>query len=211
MKGKGKGKMLKEDMAAWCVQSTQKRNGSKSNARKRKQMKRKKAIIGTLMVAFFIGSCGIVGKNDLESEGIVLAKETETVCEATEPEYRAIGGRYYLNGTVITSDGHEWRYDTTEISGKKPYDNMPVIVVFEKANVIEDDIIKGIVYDDSEETYVTIGGTVLHKHVIICDDEYWRKYKNNVYADGTRVVVKYDGNGTEDPYDDIVKSVEREK
>ena len=57
----------------------------------------------------------------------------------------------------------------------------------------------------------TIGGKVLHKHVILCDDEYWREYADNVYADGTRVVVEYDGKGTEDPNDDIVFDVKEGK
>ena len=60
----------------------------------------------------------------------------------------------------------------------------------------------------SENTeYKTIGGTVFHKHVIVCDDDYRRKYYDNKYDGGTKVVVEYDDNGTENPNDDIVHNV----
>ena len=57
----------------------------------------------------------------------------------------------------------------------------------------------------------TIGGTVFHKHIILCDDNYRRPYADNVYADNTRVVVEYDSKGTEDPGDDIVFDVREGK
>ena len=138
--------MFKEELVLVCQQKAQERKANEyieKNKKKRKQMKRKKVVIGTLIATFFLVGCKIVGDNDLESMGIVVAQETES----------------------------ETSYENTE----------------------------------------TIGGTVFHKHVIVCDDDYWRKYENNVYEGGTRVVVEYNGNGTEDPGDDIVKSVERER
>ena len=81
--------------------------------RKRKQMKRKKAVVGTFLAAFFIASCGIVGKNDLESEGIVLAKETETEIIETElVTTHTLNGKILYKNLIETEEGYRWVYDT---------------------------------------------------------------------------------------------------
>ena len=84
------------------------------NERKRKQMKRKKAVVGTFLAAFFIASCGIVGKNDLESEGIVLAKETETEIIETEilETTHTLNGKIMYKNLIETEEGYRWIYDT---------------------------------------------------------------------------------------------------
>ena len=79
--------------------------------RKRKQMKRKKAVVGTILTAFFIASCGIVGKNDLESEGIVLAKETEIIETDLETTH-TLNGKIIYKNLIETEEGYRWVYDT---------------------------------------------------------------------------------------------------
>ena len=59
----------------------------------------------------------------------------------------------------------------------------------------------------SYETTETIDGVVFYKDVILCEDNYRRRYEEKQYAEGTEVVVEYYGNGTEDPSDDIVSDV----
>lgn len=81
------------------------------NAKKRRIEKRKKAVVGTILAAFFIASCGIVGKNDLESEGIVIAKEIET--DETEIEVtHTLNGKILYKNLIETEEGYRWVYDT---------------------------------------------------------------------------------------------------
>lgn len=85
--------------------------------RKRKIEKRKKAVVGTFLAAFFIASCGIVGKNDLESEGIVVAKEIETEIIETESETEldithTLNGKILYKNLIETEEGYRWVYDT---------------------------------------------------------------------------------------------------
>lgn len=81
------------------------------NAKKRRIEKRKKAVVGTFLAAFFIASCGIVGKNDLESEGIVVAKEIET--DETEIEVtHTLNGKILYKNLIETEEGYRWVYDT---------------------------------------------------------------------------------------------------
>ena len=134
--------MFKEELVAVCQQKAQERKANEyiaENKRKRKQMKCKKAVYGIVVAAFFIAALAIVGKNDLESEGIVLAKESEISCENSE--------------------------------------------------------------------HSIIDGVVFYKDVIICDDNYRRRYKEKQYEEGTEITVEYDDNGTENPNDDIVFDV----
>lgn len=75
-----------------------------------------------------------------------------------EPEsqrYTAYG-RYYINGTVTTDDGNVWEYSTDSISDKTPTDAMPVWVGFDDngtPDIVEDDIILGLVYDRNTAIY----------------------------------------------------------
>ena len=114
--------MFKEELVLVCQQKAQERKANEyieKNKKKRKQMKRKKVVIGTLIATFFLVGCKIVGDNDLESMGIVVAQETES--------------------------------ETTE----------------------------------------TIDGVVFYKDVILCEDNYRRRYEEKQYAEGTEVVVEY--------------------
>lgn len=106
--------MIKTELVALCQQKEVERKAKEyvaKNERKRKQMKRKKAVVGTFLAAFFIASCGIVGKNDLESEGIVIAKEIET--DETEIEVtHTLNGKVMYKNLIETEEGYRWVYDT---------------------------------------------------------------------------------------------------
>lgn len=109
-----------------------------------------KAIVMILMMFMLVGC----NKSDV-SEIAPTETSIEESTEATEmeTEIRIAHGRYYTNGTVITDDGHEWGYSTTEIYNRKPYDGMPIVVVFIKGTEIEKDIIKGVIYDMETAMY----------------------------------------------------------
>lgn len=65
-------------------------------------------------------------------------------------------GRYYTNGTLITNDGNEWAYTTDTISNQTPYDTMPVWAALDDngtADIVEDDVILGLVYDRETAIY----------------------------------------------------------
>ena len=65
-------------------------------------------------------------------------------------------GRYYLDGQVITEDGNIWSYTQDIISKEPAYNNEPVYAVFSDngtPDVIEDDIIKGLVLDRETAVY----------------------------------------------------------
>lgn len=54
-------------------------------------------------------------------------------------------GIYYTDGTVITSDGHVWLYQTDAIDGEPSRDGQKVLVFFDTNGTlyeIEDDIIR---------------------------------------------------------------------
>ena len=107
------------ETVALCHQQMQERKATEyvaKNEKKRKQAKHKKVVIGVLMAAFFIAALKIVGDNDLESEGIVLAKETETI-QAEVQKYIVKYGTSENNGNkMVTEDGHEWNLiDAPEI------------------------------------------------------------------------------------------------
>ena len=107
--------MIKTEFVALCQQKEKERKASEyiaKNERKRKQMKRKKAVVGTFLAAFFIASCGIVGKNDLESEGIVVAKEIETESETQLEVTHTLNGKIMYKNLIETEEGYRWIYDT---------------------------------------------------------------------------------------------------
>ena len=65
-------------------------------------------------------------------------------------------GRYYTNGTVVTTDGNEWTYSTDTISDKTPYDGMPVHIGFDDNGTpsdIYDDVVLGLVWDINTSVY----------------------------------------------------------
>ena len=107
--------MIKTEFVALCQQKEKERKASEyvaRNERKRKQAKRKKAVVGTFLAAFFIASCGIVGKNDLESEGIVVAKEMETKSETQLEVTHTLNGKIMYKNLIETEEGYRWIYDT---------------------------------------------------------------------------------------------------
>lgn len=70
-----------------------------------------------------------------------------------EPEYTMYAVshcRYYTDGTIITSDGMVWGYQTDTISDEQPYDGMPIVMCLDDngtPDVIEDDIVLSAIYD----------------------------------------------------------------
>lgn len=81
----------------------------------------------------------------------------QTKPPASTPHDRYITtGRYYLNSTVITSDGNEWGYSTDTISDRPAEDAMPVYIAFDDngtADNIYDDIILGLTLDLETHIY----------------------------------------------------------
>lgn len=84
---------------------------------------------------------------------LTLIALTLTACQSQpKPDQQpyTTTGRYYTNGTVITSDGNEWSYDTDTISNKPSYNNEPVHIAFSDNGTpdnVYDDIILGLVLD----------------------------------------------------------------
>ena len=113
--------MIKTELVALCQQKEVERKAKEYVAkveRKRRIEKRKKAVVGTILATFFIASCGIVGKNDLESEGIVIAKEIET--DETEIEVtHTLNGKIIYKNLIETEEGYRWVYDTYLPEGTK--------------------------------------------------------------------------------------------
>jgi hypothetical protein len=65
-------------------------------------------------------------------------------------------GHYYTDGTVITTDGNIWDYQTDIISDKPSYDHQAVNVGFDDngtADDITDDIILGLTWDVTTSIY----------------------------------------------------------
>lgn len=118
---------------------------------------KKVALLVTLM-CLLLTSCNgkevAVQEAEVKAIEVVEEKAVEEVIVAKETA-RIEYGRYYINGTVITNDGNEWGYSTKEISTKEPYDGIPVKIVFSDNGTteIEDDIIKGLVFDKETAIY----------------------------------------------------------
>lgn len=95
--------MLKEELVLVAQQKAI--EYSRDVRRQRKLRKAKKVVTGILVTAFFIVGIGAVGKNDLESEGIVLAKETESFQELTR------NGKIRYKNLIETEEGYLWKAD----------------------------------------------------------------------------------------------------
>ena len=100
---------------------------------------------------------------------LILIALTFTACNNTTPEHQqdpnpyTTTGRYYTNGTVITSDGNEWSYSTDIISDQASYDNEPVHIIFSGNGTpdnIYDDIILGLVLDRYTAIYDELEATL---------------------------------------------------
>lgn len=86
-----------------------------------------------------------------------------------QPNPYTTTGRYYINGTVITSDGNEWSYITDTISDQASYDNEPVHIIFSDNGTpdnIYDDIILGLVLDRYTAIYDELE-TTLSEHFTV--------------------------------------------
>ena len=102
-----------------------------------------KKILATILISLCL--VGLVGCNSTESEP-----------EPEHTRYTVDYCRYYTNGTVITSDGMLWGYQTDSISNEVPYDGMPVVIALDDngtPDIIEDDIVLGLVYDIETSIY----------------------------------------------------------
>ena len=87
--------------------------------------------------------------------GCSYVEEQEIAVVETEAEHYITSGRYYTTGTVVTSDGNEWRYNTETISDLQVYNGMPVNVVMsdEGTELVTDDVVLGLVYDMETAIY----------------------------------------------------------
>lgn len=79
-------------------------------------------------------------------------------CTNTEPAHTryVAQGHYYADGTVITTDGNIWDYQTDIISDKPSYDHQAVNVGFDDNGTpddITDDIILGLTWDVATSIY----------------------------------------------------------
>jgi hypothetical protein len=98
-----------------------------------------KKILALLLASLTLAGCTHQPQREIQSE-----RYTVTNC------------CYYTNGTVETSDGMLWGYTTEIISNTAVYDGMPVIMCMDDkgtANIIEDDIVLGLVYDRETAIY----------------------------------------------------------
>lgn len=112
--------MIKTELVALCQQKETERKAAEYVAkveRKRKQMKRKRAIIGTVVVAFFIASCGFVGESDLETERAIANKAMAMETESETEIIAELETTHSLNGVILyknlieTKNGMRWIYD----------------------------------------------------------------------------------------------------
>lgn len=108
----------------------------------------KKALLIATLATFLMG-CGKVEIAEETQAEVIVVPETRVA------ENRVVYGRYYTDGTVVTADGNEWGYFAEEISEKTPYDGMPIAVVLNDSGTIEieDDFIKGVVFDRETAIY----------------------------------------------------------
>ena len=102
--------MCREEFVKMCQENA--RQYSRAVAKQRRREKCRKAALGVILSAFFITAFAIVGNNDLESEGIVLAKESETI-SATH----TLQGKIIYRNLIETEEGYRWVYDTNYPEG----------------------------------------------------------------------------------------------
>lgn len=79
-------------------------------------------------------------------------------CGTKGNEQYTTTGRYYTNGSVITSDGNIWDYQTETVDKGPVYDGMPVEVTFDD-NGTETDIYDDIIIELS-----------LDVRTVLCDE-----------------------------------------
>ena len=92
-------------------------------------------------------------------------------------------GHYYADGTVITTDGNIWDYQTDTISDKPSYDHQAVNVGFDDNGTpddITDDIILGLTWDVATSIYDSLETALSDKFDL---DREGNNIKINGYAD----------------------------
>ena len=107
-----------------------------------------KKLLTTLLILISMTGCSTPNTSE-----VVVQETTTTEVAHTR---RVTTGRYYINGEVITNDGHIWGYTQNIISEKPSYDNEPVYVVLDDNGTpyeITDDIIIGLVLDTETAIY----------------------------------------------------------
>ena len=95
----------------------------------------------------------------------------------------ATKGHYYADGTVITTDGNIWDYQTDIISDKPSYDNQAVNVGFDDNGTpddITDDIILGLAWDIETSIYDRLESALSDKFDL---EREGNNIKINGYAD----------------------------
>ena len=105
-----------------------------------------KKILALLALTITLTGCNAQPQREIQSE-----RYTITNC------------RYYTNGTVETSDGMLWGYTTEIISETTVYDGMPVVMCMDDKGtpeIIEDDIVLGLVYDRMTAIYDEIAANL---------------------------------------------------
>ena len=98
--------MVKEDLA--LVAQRNAKAYSKQVAKKRRKTNFRKAVIVSTLAAFFLISCKVVGDNDLEAEGIVLAQEE--VASETKCDSELITGVIFQKNLIETENGLLYPY-----------------------------------------------------------------------------------------------------
>lgn len=130
-----------------------------------------KVIILKKVLAISLLVFALTGCSKTESINDVLIEETKSIKEVEHNAY-IVSGRYYINenlqGKVVTCDGNVWDYTQDIISEELSYNNEPVFVALDDngtPDVIEDDIVMGVVldretviYDVLEETFTDVEG-----------------------------------------------------
>lgn len=100
--------MIKTELVALCQSKANEQRAREycAHVRKlRKQKRIRKAVVGILATAFFVGAFGLVGKSDLETERVVLAKESKTETTLTR------NGEIRFKDLIETEEGYLWKAD----------------------------------------------------------------------------------------------------
>lgn len=127
--------MIKTELVALCQQKANERKANEYVQKNNIKRKCKKAVYVIAAITFFITAFGKVGKDELESEGVVFAKEIET---EHEQKYVVRYGITKDGGeTILTEDGNGWKL----IDPPEYEDGTEVRVLFDSKETME-------VYDD---------------------------------------------------------------
>lgn len=95
--------MYREECVKMCQEKA--KVYSKAVAKKRRIEKCKRVAVGISLSAFFIAAFGKVGKDELESKGVVLAKEKTITCDS-----ELITGTIFQENLIRTDNGLLYPY-----------------------------------------------------------------------------------------------------